>query len=90
MNRKGTAVRTSLIGLALAAVCVVAAPRAEIIEQVLVKVNGEIFTKTDLEQRQVAALRQLGQQGNVKSDPSANVYPECKRSCMVAGPRLIG
>ena len=29
--------------------------RAEIIEQVLVKVNGEIFTKTDLEQRQVAA-----------------------------------
>jgi parvulin-like peptidyl-prolyl isomerase len=32
--------------------------RAEIIEQVLVKVNGEIFTKTDLETRQVAALRQ--------------------------------
>ncbi len=31
---------------------------AEIIEQVLVKVNGEIFTKTDLEQRQVSALRQ--------------------------------
>ena len=30
--------------------------RADIIEQVLVKVNGEIFTKTDLEQRQVAAL----------------------------------
>ena len=32
--------------------------RAEIIEQILVKVNGEIFTKTELEQRQVAALRQ--------------------------------
>jgi peptidyl-prolyl cis-trans isomerase SurA len=31
--------------------------RAEIIEQVLVKVNGEIFTKSDLEQRQVAAIR---------------------------------
>jgi peptidyl-prolyl cis-trans isomerase SurA len=31
--------------------------RAEVIEQVLVKVNGEIFTKTDLEQRQVAAIR---------------------------------
>jgi peptidyl-prolyl cis-trans isomerase SurA len=29
----------------------------EIIEQILVKVNGEIFTKSDLEQRQVAALR---------------------------------
>ena len=35
-----------------------AAPmRAEIIEQVLVKVNGDIFTKTELEQRQIAALR---------------------------------
>ena len=30
--------------------------RAEIIEQVLVKVNGEIVTKTDFEQRQVSAL----------------------------------
>ena len=35
--------------------------RAEIIEQILVKVIGEIFTKSDLEQRQVAALRQKGQ-----------------------------
>jgi parvulin-like peptidyl-prolyl isomerase len=43
---------------------------AEIIEQILVKVNGEIFTKTDLEQRQVAALRQKGQQIDLKSDPS--------------------
>jgi peptidyl-prolyl cis-trans isomerase SurA len=31
--------------------------RAEIIEQVLVKVNGDIITKTELEGRQVAALR---------------------------------
>ena len=30
----------------------------EIIEQVLVKVNGDIITKTELEQRQVAVLRQ--------------------------------
>ena len=35
-----------------------AAIRAEVIEQVLVKVNGDILTKTDLEQRQIAALRQ--------------------------------
>jgi peptidyl-prolyl cis-trans isomerase SurA len=35
--------------------------RAEIIEQILVKVNGELFTKTDLETRQVAALREMGQ-----------------------------
>jgi parvulin-like peptidyl-prolyl isomerase len=32
--------------------------RAEIIEQVLVKVNGEIITKTELEGRQIAAVRQ--------------------------------
>ena len=44
---------------------------AEVIEQILVKVNGEIFTKSDLEARQVAALRQqLGQQVDLKSDPS--------------------
>src|SRR5688572_5025691 len=30
----------------------------EIIEQVLVKVNGDIITKTDLERRQIAALRE--------------------------------
>jgi peptidyl-prolyl cis-trans isomerase SurA len=44
--------------------------RAEIIEQVLVKVNGEIFTKTDLEDRQVATLRQMGQQVDLKSNPT--------------------
>lgn len=32
--------------------------RAEIIEQVLVKVNGDILTKTELETRQIAALRE--------------------------------
>ena len=32
--------------------------RADILEQILVKVNGDIITKTDLETRQVAALRQ--------------------------------
>lgn len=35
-----------------------AAPRADILEQILVKVNGDIITKSDLEQRQIAALRQ--------------------------------
>ena len=36
--------------------------KVEIIEQILVKVNGEIITKTELEDRQVAALRQRAQQ----------------------------
>jgi parvulin-like peptidyl-prolyl isomerase len=34
---------------------------AEIIEQIIVKVNGEILTKTELEHRQVAALRARNQ-----------------------------
>src|SRR6185436_1872640 len=58
---------------ALAAALIVAAsavPRGEIIEQILVKVNGDIFTKTDLEQRQIAALRQKGQAFDLKSDPN--------------------
>jgi peptidyl-prolyl cis-trans isomerase SurA len=42
----------------LSAVLVPVAVAGEVIEQVLVKVNGDIITKTDLEQRQIAALRQ--------------------------------
>jgi peptidyl-prolyl cis-trans isomerase SurA len=44
--------------------------RAEIIEQILFKVNGEIFTKTELEERQVGALRQMGQVADLKNHPS--------------------
>lgn len=36
----------------------------EVIEQILVKVNGEIFTKSQLEARQVAALREFNREGN--------------------------
>src|SRR5690349_3925081 len=35
-----------------------AAPQGLIVEQVLVKVNGDIITKTELEERQIAALRE--------------------------------
>ena len=55
---------------ALVLVVAAAAGRAEIIEQILVKVNGEIFTKSDLEQRQVAVLRQKGQAIDLKADPN--------------------
>jgi len=58
-----------LLSIVLVAAAV-AAPRGEIIEQILVKVNGEIFTKSDLEQRQIAALRQKGQPIDLKSDPN--------------------
>src|SRR5215510_9755941 len=39
-------------------VFVAGALRAEILEQILVKVNGEILTKTDLEKLQIAAIRE--------------------------------
>jgi peptidyl-prolyl cis-trans isomerase SurA len=38
------------------------AGKTEILEQILVKVNGDIITKTDLEARQIGALRQRTQQ----------------------------
>src|SRR5262245_30104637 len=61
--------RLAAILLALAVVWVAtAAPRAEIIEAILVKVNGEIFTKSDLEQRQVSVLRQQGKQFDLKAE----------------------
>jgi len=45
--------------LALVTAAAIVMPmRAEIIEQVLVKVNGDIITKTDLESKQIAALRE--------------------------------
>ncbi|MEI6670156.1 MAG: peptidyl-prolyl cis-trans isomerase [Acidobacteriota bacterium] len=40
----------------------VAAPQTMLLEQILVKVNGDIITKTELEARQVDALRRRGQQ----------------------------
>jgi peptidyl-prolyl cis-trans isomerase SurA len=49
--------RRLVIVLAVAALAG-ATVRAEIIERVLVKVNGDILTQTDLEARQSAALRQ--------------------------------
>ena len=75
--------RMLLAALVLASVTTI---RAEIIEQILVKVNGEIFTKSDLEQRQVAALRQKGQALDLKSDPN-NV--ELRKALDEITPQLI-
>ena len=45
--------------------------RAEIIEQVLVKVNGEIITKSDLEQRQISARRPVDHNSATMTPPNA-------------------
>ena len=69
-------------------VAAVAVPlRGEIIEQVLVKVNGDILTKTELEQRQIAALRQ---RMNQDVDPAAFKNDEqLKKMLAEVTPRLL-
>jgi peptidyl-prolyl cis-trans isomerase SurA len=49
---------TCAVLTAVAAPALGHAQQPQIIEQVLVKVNGDIITKTDLEERQIAALRE--------------------------------
>lgn len=53
-----------LFGVALALALTGLPLRADIIEQILVKVNGDIITKTDLEKRQIRALRERDLQAN--------------------------
>jgi len=61
--------KKKLFAAAMLVAAVFIAPiRGDVIEQVLVKVNGDIITKTELEQRQVAVLRQR-MQGQI--DPEA-------------------
>jgi parvulin-like peptidyl-prolyl isomerase len=59
--------RSTAFALVLCA-ALAAAARSEIIEQVLVKVNGEIFTKSDLETRQVQEIRQRNKQIDLNTE----------------------
>jgi peptidyl-prolyl cis-trans isomerase SurA len=68
--------------LAVCTVTALAAPRAEIIEQVIVKVNGDILTKTEFEQRQILTLRMK----KVNADPQSE---ELKQAIAEITPRLI-
>jgi len=68
-------------GLAL---LLVAPLSAEIFEQVLVKVNGEIITKSDFEQRQVAELRNRPELSNVS--PTS---PQLRSAIVEITPDLI-
>src|SRR6266404_2561071 len=63
-------VRTAALAAVLATALAPVA-HSEILEQVLVKINGEIFTKTDLETRQVTEIRQRGKQIDL-STPQGN------------------
>src|SRR4026209_2067292 len=60
--------RQAALAVLAATLFVAVTPAQIIIEQVLLRVNGEIFTKTELETRQVTALRSLGRDTTKPSD----------------------
>ena len=73
--------KKELFAAAMLLAAVFVAPiRGDVIEQVLVKVNGDIITKTELEQRQVAVLRQR-MQGQI--DPEALKNDETLKKMLV-------
>src|ERR671918_2849489 len=74
----------TLTAAALLALVAFAPVRADIVEQVLVKVNGDIVTKTEFEQRQIAALRQ--RQDLAAASPDS---PELKKAVAEITPELI-
>ncbi len=76
LNRFAVCVGLSLI--------VLAPLRAEIVEQVLVKINGDILTKTEFEQRQVAELRNRPELANI-----SNASPELRKAIAEVTPELI-
>jgi parvulin-like peptidyl-prolyl isomerase len=76
--------RFSTVASVLLAVLLVVPVRAEIIEQVLVKVNGDILTKTEFEQRQVALLRSRPELANVSPESEA-----LQRAVAEVTPQLI-
>jgi peptidyl-prolyl cis-trans isomerase SurA len=73
-----------LSAIALLSVVALVPLRADILEQVVVKVNGDILTKTEFEQRQISALRQRQDLANVSPDS-----PELKTAIAEVTPDLI-
>jgi peptidyl-prolyl cis-trans isomerase SurA len=76
-----------LLAAVVAAAALSVPMRAEIIEQVLVKVNGDIITKTELEARQIAAIRQ---QMNSRVDAEAlKNDAELRKTLLAITPRIL-
>jgi len=70
--------------IALVALILAAPLHAEVIEQVLVKVNGDIVTKSDFERLQLELLRQRPELQNVTPDS-----PELQKAVAESTPQLI-
>ncbi len=78
--------RRALFAALVLSVSLATAARSEILEQVLVKVNGEIFTKSDLETRQIQEIRQRGKPIDL-STPQGN--EELKKAIADVTPGLL-
>ena len=77
------------LGIVLSVALVAVLPvRAEIIEQVLVRVNGDIITLTDFEARQVAALKDLARERQELTKLSPN-SPQFAQAVAEVTPQLI-
>jgi parvulin-like peptidyl-prolyl isomerase len=72
------------IGLVALVALLAVSVQAEIIEQVLVKVNGDILTKSEFEQRQIAILRSRPELANV--NPESDVL---QRAVAEVTPQLV-
>ena len=76
--------RRVVLAVPLLAILIAAPARAQIIEQVLVNVNGDILTKTEFEQRQIAVLRTRPELANVTPESL-----ELKKAIGEVTPQLI-
>jgi parvulin-like peptidyl-prolyl isomerase len=76
--------KQAVVVAALVTAAVSVTLRAEILEQVLVKVNGDIVTKSDFERMQVELLRQRPELQNVTADS-----PELQKAIAESTPQLI-
>jgi parvulin-like peptidyl-prolyl isomerase len=74
----------AVVAGALALAAAPALDAQEIVEQVLVKVNGDIVTKTDFETRQVSVLRQRPELANATENSA-----ELRRAVAEVTPQLI-
>ena len=76
--------RAVLPAVALLALCAPMEAEGQIIEQVLVNVNGDILTKTQLERRQLEALRARPDLANMTADS-----PELLQALIEVTPQVI-
>ncbi|MEN3340091.1 MAG: peptidyl-prolyl cis-trans isomerase SurA [Acidobacteriota bacterium] len=80
--------KSRLIATSVLLAALVTPMRAQILERVLVKVNGDILTQTELEEKQTAAIRARIGGGELKAD-IANDSEQLKKAMDEVTPQLL-